>query len=115
MATASCASRGLIDLRCRSAANLEDRRERGRVHKPVAPENWRAYWDDCIAKELEPSRRQKVNRVTKELSAKGNFCREVGIFSLCGVEKKVIEAIKYDFLAHRPNLPGTLIVWRPYR
>jgi hypothetical protein len=41
MATASCASWGLIDLRCRSAANLEDRRERGRVHKPVAHENWR--------------------------------------------------------------------------
>jgi hypothetical protein len=29
--------------------------------------------------------------------------------------KIVIEAIKYEFLAHRPNLPGTLIVWRPYR
>jgi hypothetical protein len=29
--------------------------------------------------------------------------------------KIVIETIKYEFLAHRPNLPGTLIVWRPYR
>jgi hypothetical protein len=29
--------------------------------------------------------------------------------------KIVIEEIKYDFLAHRPNLPGTLIVWRPCR
>jgi hypothetical protein len=25
----------------------------------------------------------------------------------------VIEATKYDFLAHRPNLPGSIIVWRP--
>jgi hypothetical protein len=32
----------------------------------VAQENWRAYCDDCIAKELEPTRRQKVNRVTKK-------------------------------------------------
>jgi hypothetical protein len=27
----------------------------------------------------------------------------------------VIEATKYDFLAHRPNLPGSVIVWRPAR
>jgi hypothetical protein len=26
-----------------------------------------------------------------------------------------IEAIKYDFLAHRPDLPATVIVWRPVR
>jgi hypothetical protein len=30
------------------------------------------------------------------------------------MEKKiVIEEIKYDFLAHRPDLPGTVIIWRP--
>jgi hypothetical protein len=61
----------------------------------VAQGRWRAHWDDCIAEELEPSRRQRVNRVTKALSAKGNFCREIGIFWLCGVEKKVIKAIKH--------------------
>ena len=26
-----------------------------------------------------------------------------------------IEAIKYDFLAHRPDLPATVIVWKPAR
>jgi hypothetical protein len=26
-----------------------------------------------------------------------------------------IEAIKYDFMAHRPDLPGTVIVWKPAR
>src|SRR5260370_37616683 len=54
----------------------------------MAQENWRAYWDDCIAKELEPSRRQKVNRVTKALSAKGNFCREVGFSRYAGSRRK---------------------------
>jgi hypothetical protein len=42
--------------------------------------NCRAYWDDCIAKELEPSRRQKVNRVTKALSAKRQFLSRGGDF-----------------------------------
>lgn len=51
-----------------------------------------AYCDDCIAKELKLSRRQ-ANQATNALSRTANFCRERRVCSLCGVEKKVTEAI----------------------
>jgi hypothetical protein len=51
-----------------------------------------AYCDYCIAKELRLSRRQ-ANRIANALSAKANFCRERGVCSLCGAEKKVIAAV----------------------
>lgn len=51
-----------------------------------------SYCDDCIAKEFKLSRRQ-ANRITNALSTTRSFCREKGICSLCGGEKKVIEAI----------------------
>lgn len=51
-----------------------------------------AYCDDCIAKELNLSRRQ-ANRTTSLLSATCNFCREKGVCSLCGAQRKVIEAV----------------------
>lgn len=50
------------------------------------------YCDDCLAKELKLSRRQ-TNRDTNALSQTANFSRERGVCSLCGVEKKVIEAV----------------------
>lgn len=51
-----------------------------------------AYCDDCIAKELNVSRRQ-ANRVANALSRTANFNRERGSCSLCDAEKKVIEAV----------------------
>lgn len=51
-----------------------------------------AYCDACIAGELKLSHRH-ANNITNALSRTANFCREKGICSLCGAEKKVIEAI----------------------
>jgi hypothetical protein len=50
--------------------------------------NCRAYWDDCIAKELEPSRRQKVNRVTKALWRKAIFVARWGFSGYAGSRRK---------------------------
>jgi hypothetical protein len=52
-----------------------------------------AYCDDCLAKELKLSRRQQANRATNALSSARNFYRRRGFCSLCGKEKKVIEAV----------------------
>jgi hypothetical protein len=35
--------------------------------------------------------------------------------ALQGAGRIVIERVKHNFLAHRPNLPGTVITWRPVR
>jgi len=54
--------------------------------------NRRAFCDDCIAKELQLRRRQQANRASNGLAAISCFHRDYGICSICGAQKKMIEA-----------------------
>jgi len=56
-------------------------------------QNRGAYCDDCIAKQLELSRRGQASRITRALSTTSNFLRDKGACSICGAVKKVIEAV----------------------
>ncbi len=64
MAIASCASWDLIDLRCRSTAKIAV--TTGECISLWLREVGGAYWDDCIAKEHQVSRRQGV-RLAREI------------------------------------------------
>jgi hypothetical protein len=52
-----------------------------------------AYCDACLANELKLSGRRQANRTAIFLAATNAFCRETGVCSLCGAERKVIAAI----------------------
>ncbi len=49
------------------------------------------FCDDCIAKSLELSRRHEIQRITNALGTTDSFHRALGICSMCGKEKKVIQ------------------------
>jgi hypothetical protein len=52
-----------------------------------------AYCDDCIANELQLSRRQQGSRASISLAKVSYFYRDKGDCSICGAQKKVIAAI----------------------
>jgi hypothetical protein len=56
-------------------------------------QNRGAYCDDCIARELQLPRRQQANRASNSLATISYFYRDRGMCSICGAEKKVIEAL----------------------
>jgi hypothetical protein len=56
-------------------------------------QNRGAYCDDCIARELQLPRRQQANRASNSLATISYFYRDRGTCSICGAEKKVIEAL----------------------
>ncbi len=49
------------------------------------------FCDDCIAESLEFNRMQKVWEAVSALAITGNFHRALGVCSMCGKEKKVIQ------------------------
>lgn len=53
-----------------------------------------AYCDDCIADELNLPRRQQAQRSTDALSQTREFTRDSGRCTLCGLDKKVIQAVQ---------------------
>ena len=61
-----------------------------RVNKFITDHMPDTFCDDCIAEQLDLSRRQQANRVTSALATTDNFRREIDSCSLCGKEKKVI-------------------------
>jgi hypothetical protein len=52
-----------------------------------------AYCDDCIANELQLSRRQQANRASISLAKVSYFYRGKGVCSICGAQKQVTAAI----------------------
>jgi hypothetical protein len=56
-------------------------------------QNRGAYCDDCIARELQLPQRQQANRASNSLATISYFYRDRGTCSICGAEKKVIEAL----------------------
>jgi len=52
-----------------------------------------AFCDRCLARELELSGRRQANRAVNELAGTHNFYRTIGTCSICGAERKVIEAV----------------------
>jgi len=75
------------------SVNEENNRDDCGARQPMAPAESRAYCDDCIAKQLELSRRGQASRITRALSTTSNFLRDKGACSICGAVKKVIEAV----------------------
>ncbi len=49
------------------------------------------FCDDCIAESLEFERRQDAQKATSTLETMGSFHRALGVCSMCGKEKKVIQ------------------------
>jgi hypothetical protein len=56
-----------------------------------------------------------LSSATEKSARENNYnLNLLGVLTKLEAAKKIkIEEIKYDFLAHRPNLAGTVIVWRP--
>jgi len=61
-----------------------------RVNKFITDHMPDAFCDDCIAEQLDLSRRQEANLVTITLATTDNFRRERDNCSLCREVKKVI-------------------------
>ena len=61
-----------------------------RVNKFITKHKPDAFCDDCIAEQLDLSRRQEANLVTITLATTDNFQREIDNCSLCREVKKVI-------------------------
>ena len=61
-----------------------------RVNEFITAKRPAAFCDDCIAEELELSRRQQAHRVTSALGTTSNFQRGQGICSRCGEDRLVI-------------------------
>ena len=49
-----------------------------------------AFCDNCLAEKLSLSRRQEVHRATSPLGMTPSFRRAVGVCSVCGETRKVI-------------------------
>ncbi len=49
------------------------------------------FCDDCITESLELSHRQAVQQTTTALETTDSFHRALGVCSMCGKEKKVIQ------------------------
>ncbi len=49
------------------------------------------FCDDCITESLELSGRQVVQQATMALETADSFHRSLGVCSMCGKEKKVIQ------------------------
>ncbi len=49
------------------------------------------FCDDCIAESLELRQRQDAQKATSALETTDSFHRALGICSMCGKKKKVIE------------------------
>jgi hypothetical protein len=56
-------------------------------------ENVGAFCDDCIARELGLPGRRQANRASTALAAVGVFYRDTGACSICGAQRKVIQAL----------------------
>lgn len=56
-----------------------------------------------------------VLRAARESALGLNYNRNLlQVVDILAADKKIrVENIRYDFIAHRPNLPGTIISWRP--
>ncbi len=49
------------------------------------------FYVDCIDENLEFSRRSEVQKATNTLATTDSFHRALGVCSMCGKEKKVIQ------------------------
>ena len=80
------------------------------VHvEPVGWQRPRGSIVDAVELELQGKRERfaRASRFNTDLLA---VCDD-----LKAARRIEIEAIKYDFLAHRPDFPATVIVWKPVR
>jgi hypothetical protein len=53
----------------------------------------RRLLDDYIAQELQLSGRQQASRATRLLAATDYFYRDLGLCSICGIQKRIITAL----------------------
>jgi hypothetical protein len=73
-------------------------------------------WQRSLENVVDPEERElmrEAKRSASELSYNTNLLDLLERFQRGG--RIVIEEGRFDFVAHRPNLPGTLLVWRPVR
>ncbi len=62
-----------------------------RVNAFLTAQRPNRFCDDCIAERLEFFRRQEVQQATAALGTTDSFHRALGVCSVCGKEKQVIQ------------------------
>ncbi len=62
-----------------------------RVNAFLTAQRPNRFCDDCIAERLEFFWRQEVQQATSVLGTTDSFCRALGVCSVCGKEKQVIQ------------------------
>ncbi len=64
---------------------------RDRVNAFLTAQRLSRFCDDCIAESLEFGHRQEAQKATSALATTDSFHRALGICSMCGKEKTVIQ------------------------